>query len=137
RHRGAGGGRAGAARPGASAVAMTPRRARIALALVAVALATAGGSAAQVMRGPVQELGQNAQGEPPEVEIIEHLGAHVSTGLAFTNSEGAAVRLSDFLGRGRPVLLTFTYHTCPMLCSLVLDGAAEALAAVDLRAGRD
>jgi len=112
-------------------------RARLSLALAAVALATAGGSAAQVTRGPVQPLGQNGRVEPPEVAVTEHLGAHVSTDLAFTDSEGRAVRLGDLLDGERPVLLTFSYHTCPMLCSLVLDGVADALAATDLRAGED
>ncbi|MDX1418472.1 MAG: SCO family protein [Rubricoccaceae bacterium] len=114
---------------------MTARRARLSL-LLAAAVLTAAGSAAQVARGPSQALGQNGQVEPPSVEVTEHLGERVSPDLVFTNSAGEAVRFGDLLGE-RPVLLSFSYHTCPMLCSLVLDGVAEALGETDLRAGED
>lgn len=116
---------------------MRVRRALRALTLAAVALATAGGAGAQVAQGPVQALGQNGQVEPPEVTITEHLGETVTADLRFTDSDGRTVRLGDLFTGERPVLLTFAYHTCPMLCSLVLDGAADALAATDLRAGAD
>lgn len=115
---------------------MFARRARLAF-VAAVALATAGGGAAQVMQGRAQPLGQNGQVEPPEVAVTEHLGARVSPDLQFRDSDSRTVRLGDWLNGERPVLLTFAYHTCPMLCSLVLDGAADALAATDLRAGED
>ena len=72
------------------------------------------------------------------VGIVEDLGARVPQDAPFVDEAGRTVRLADVLGRGRPVMLTFAYHSCPMLCSLVLDGVAEAVAAEDgLRPGRD
>ena len=93
-----------------------------------------------MMSGPLPELGQTPAQEAPEVSVAEQLGERLSPavrGLRFTDSEGESVRLGDYLGRGRPVLLTFTYHSCPMLCSLVLDGAAQALAETTLQPGED
>jgi len=73
----------------------------------------------------------------PEVTVIEHLGEQVSLDTEFVDSEGETVRMGDYLGRGRPVILNFAYHSCPMLCSLVLDGLSEALRETDLEPGLD
>jgi protein SCO1/2 len=37
------------------------------------------------------------------------------------------VRLGDAFDGKRPTLLVFAYHTCPMLCSLVLDATVKSL----------
>ena len=73
----------------------------------------------------------------PEVTVIEHLGEQISPSTEFVNSEGETVRMGDFLGQGHPVILNFAYHTCPMLCSLVLDGLSEAVRETDLEPGLD
>ena len=86
--------------------------------------------------------GQEGQGALPnrlagEVGIAETLGERVPQELTFFDEAGRPVRLADLLGRDRPVALVFVYHTCPMLCSLALDGLAEAVAGTDLRVGED
>lgn len=73
----------------------------------------------------------------PTVTVTEHLGESISTDTEFVDSEGEAVRMGDYLGQGRPVILNFAYHSCPMLCSLVLDGLSEALRETDLEPGLD
>ena len=73
----------------------------------------------------------------PEVTVVEHLGERISLDTEFVDSDGETVRMGDFLGRGRPVILTFAYHSCPMLCSLVLDGLSEAVRETDLEPGSD
>ena len=106
------------------------------LTVAAVALLVTGWADAQVISGSFPELGQNATpAEPPSIEITEKLGEQVDPDLVFTDSRGREVRLGDLLEQGRPILLTFSYHTCPMLCSLVLDGAAEAVEGVGLELG--
>lgn len=73
-----------------------------------------------------------------DVGIAERFGETVPSDAPFLDESGRTVRLSGLLGRERPVLLVFVYHSCPMLCSLALDGVAEAVAATDdLRPGRD
>lgn len=72
------------------------------------------------------------------VGVVERLGVTVPSGAPFVDESGDTVRLSSVLGQERPVLLVFVYHSCPMLCSLILDGVSEAVAATDdLRPGRD
>ncbi|NNF58783.1 MAG: SCO family protein [Rhodothermaceae bacterium] len=110
------------------------RRAPIALLLVTVALLMAGGGAAQ----PSQPLGMNAEPPPaPEVTVTEQLGATIPRDIPLVNSAGEAVQIGDFLGQEQPVVLVFSYHSCPMLCSLILDGLARAVEETDLEAGAD
>ena len=55
---------------------------------------------------------------PPGVDIIENLCDHVPRDLVFRDQNGKQVKLGDFLGDGKPVLLTLVYYKCAMLCSL-------------------
>lgn len=86
--------------------------------------------------------GQEGQGPLPnrlagEIGVQEALGATVPSHLAFLDEEGERVYLASLLGRDRPVVVAFVYHSCPMLCSLILDGVSEAVAATDLQVGTD
>jgi len=77
---------------------------------------------------------------PPElvgVDIVEHLGGQVPLGATFLDAEGHAVRLGDYFDGKRPTLLVFAYHTCPMLCSLVLDATVRSLNDVGWTVGRE
>lgn len=71
------------------------------------------------------------------VGLTPRLGNQVPLDLRFTGSEGQQVALSDIFGQERPVVLTFVYHTCPMLCSLLLDGVTRALADLPFTPGRE
>ena len=53
----------------------------------------------------------------------------------FTDADGSSVRLGDLFDGKRPIVLIFAYHTCPMLCSLVLDATVNALAAIPWTVG--
>ncbi|MDW8251424.1 MAG: SCO family protein [Myxococcales bacterium] len=62
---------------------------------------------------------------PPEfqqVGIKEHLGERLPLELVLRDERGTEVKLGDFFRQGRPVVLNFVYHTCPMLCGMVLSG---------------
>ncbi|HEY1696989.1 MAG TPA: SCO family protein [Polyangiaceae bacterium] len=61
------------------------------------------------------------------VDIKENLGGALPRDAVFRDTEGNQVRLGDYLDGKRPTLLVFAYHTCPMLCSLVLDATVKAL----------
>ena len=116
---------------------------RLLLAWTAViALAVAGGAHAQVTTGggmlPID--GEEGQGPLPNrlassVGVTEHLGARVSPDLTFLDEQGRTVRLGSLMTDERPLVLAFVYHNCPMLCSLVLDGVADAVRDVDLPVG--
>lgn len=70
------------------------------------------------------------------VGLSPRLGAKVPLDVAFTLSDGTDILLKDLFGNGRPVVLTFVYHTCPMLCSALLDGLTRALMEVPWDPGK-
>jgi protein SCO1 len=51
----------------------------------------------------------------------------VPKALAFKDENGKAVTLADYFDGKRPVILTFNYSNCPMLCSLMLNGLLDGL----------
>lgn len=68
--------------------------------------------------------------KPPHTEridIIEHLGAKVPLELVFRNEDGDSVRLGQYFGQGKPVLLSLVYYECPMLCTFVLNGLVDGV----------
>jgi protein SCO1/2 len=77
---------------------------------------------------------------PPELEgvdIVEHLGQPLPRDATFLDSDGRAVKLGDYFDGKRPTVLVFAYHTCPMLCSLVLDAAVKSLNDVPWTVGNE
>jgi len=71
------------------------------------------------------------------VDVVEHLGRRLPADAALRDTEGRAVILGNYFDGKRPTLLVFAYHTCPMLCSLVLDAAVRALNDVAWTVGRE
>lgn len=61
------------------------------------------------------------------VGITEHLGAHISLDLEFTNENGKTVPLSKYFEGDLPVILTLVYYECPQLCTFVLNGLVSSL----------
>jgi protein SCO1/2 len=60
------------------------------------------------------------------VSFEQRLNAQLPLDLPFKDEAGRAVKLGDFFGR-KPVLLTFVYYDCPMLCTEVLNGVESSL----------
>ncbi len=71
------------------------------------------------------------------VDLVEHLSQSLPGDAAFRTTEGAPAKLGDYFDGKRPTLLVFAYHTCPMLCSLVLDATVKALNEVAWTVGRE
>ena len=61
------------------------------------------------------------------VTVKEQLGAPLPRDVQFTTTEGKHVRLGELLTGDLPTILTFNYTSCPMLCSLQLNGLSAAL----------
>ncbi len=71
---------------------------------------------------------------PKELEgvgITEKLDTRVPLDLHFTDESGQDVTLGQYFGARRPVILTLVYYSCPMLCTLVLNGMVDALKEID------
>lgn len=79
----------------------------------------------------VDELPEEAQG----ISIEEKTGSEVPLDLEFRDSDGQNVKLGDYLDGNLPVILTFNYSSCPMLCSAQLNGLVEAMRQIDFTAG--
>jgi protein SCO1/2 len=69
------------------------------------------------------------------VGVDERLGASIDRQLAFTDHNGRAVKIGDYLGDGKPVLLTLNYYMCPTLCNLQLNALNDGLRALSWAPG--
>ena len=71
------------------------------------------------------------------VDVVEHLDVELPRGVEFKDETGRRVRLGDYFDGKKPVILTLNYSSCPMLCSLILNGLTLGLKDVTWTAGRD
>ena len=60
-----------------------------------------------------------------QIKYDQKPGSQVSPGLIFRDETGKPVRLGDYFGK-RPIVLIPGYYSCPMLCTLVMDGVVES-----------
>ena len=65
--------------------------------------------------------------ELTDIGVDEKLGEVIPLSLVFQDETGRDVQLAEYFDGERPVVLTMTYHDCPMLCNLILDGFTAAL----------
>ena len=71
-----------------------------------------------------------------DVGLDQHLGDQVPLDLMFRDEQGKPVRLGQFFGK-KPIILTFVYFRCPMLCTQVLNGLLKSSQAVPFTMGND
>lgn len=67
---------------------------------------------------------------PAELEGIgvdEKLGTQIDGSLEFIAENGRPIQIGSYLKQGRPVVLNFVYYSCPMLCSMVLNGVTSSI----------
>jgi protein SCO1 len=112
---------------------------RLVLASVLAALAAASPARAQygLRSAPVERPKGVAAPVLADVKIEEKLGAALPLDTAFLDGKGAPFRLRDAFDGRRPVVLALVYYDCPMLCGLVLSGAAKAMRENGLELGKD
>ncbi len=87
------------------------------------------------MGSPRAQLSEELPPDLSGVTLTQRLDETLPLDLRFTDQNERTVRLGDYFGRDRPVVLTLAYLSCPMLCSLVLDAMVRALSEVDLAPG--
>jgi protein SCO1 len=78
-------------------------------------------------------------GKPAGIEnvgIDQHLNQQLPLDLPFRDESGNQVQLRQYFGN-KPVILTFVYYTCPMLCSEVQSGLTSALGVLKFTVGKD
>lgn len=72
-----------------------------------------------------------------KVDVTEHLGTTLPRSLTFKDELGRTVKLGDYFDGKHPVVLTFNYSNCPMLCSLMLNGFVAGLKQIDYVPGNE
>jgi protein SCO1/2 len=113
-------------------------RAVATLALAALATAP---SAARAQYGMRADPVERPKGMPApvleDIRIEERLGELLPLDTAFVDGQGRPFRLRDAFDGRRPVVLALVYYDCPMLCGLILSGAAKAMRENGLVLGQD
>jgi protein SCO1/2 len=69
------------------------------------------------------------------IDVAERRARSIDPKLHFVDQDGDKVELGDFLDGERPVLLTLNYFRCRVVCSVQLQGVANALKELDWTAG--
>jgi protein SCO1 len=77
---------------------------------------------------------------PPEMEhvgVSEHLNGQLPLATKFKDHTGKQVELGQFFDGKRPVVLTFAYHSCPVVCGMILNNEAQGLKGVGWTLGTE
>lgn len=71
------------------------------------------------------------------VGIDRQVGEAVPGDLVFTDANGDRVHLRRYFDGDTPVVLNLVYHSCPMLCGLMLDGFTRSLQSMEWTPGEE
>jgi protein SCO1/2 len=80
-----------------------------------------------------------ASNVPPQFKDVtfkQRLGDRLPLDVRFKDETGRDVALGEYFGK-KPVLLSFVYYQCPMLCIQVMNGISSALKALPFTPGED
>lgn len=72
-----------------------------------------------------------------KVGIQQKLKAQIPLDAVFKDESRNDVKLGDFFGKKKPVILALVYYECPMLCNEVLNGLTGSLKGINFDAGKD
>jgi protein SCO1 len=84
-------------------------------------------------------VGQSSNGLPPalvNVGFDPQLEAQIPLDTPFVDEYGKAVTLRDYSGK-KPIVLTFVYLSCPMLCNQVEETLVGSLKMISFNPGTD
>ncbi len=71
------------------------------------------------------------------VGIEQKLNEQLPLAAEFKDENGNAVKLGDYFGKEKPVILALVYYECPMLCNEVLNGLTGSLKGNSFDAGKE
>lgn len=94
------------------------------------------GAAGQIP-GAVLDMNEQPVPQLGRIRVDEHLLDPLPLDAAFLDQNGRTVTLGDYFDGERPVLLTFAYHTCPTLCSMVLNATVTSVRDTEWTAGEE
>lgn len=79
-------------------------------------------------------------GLPPALEkvgIEQKLNSQLPLDAEFKDEDGKQIKLNEYFGKGRPIVLALVYYECPMLCNEVLNGLTGSLKGIGFNAGKE
>jgi protein SCO1 len=85
-------------------------------------------------------VGPAASHLPPILQNVgfhPQLNAQMPLDIPFRDETGKLVQLGDYFHHQTPVVLTFVYFSCPMLCPELQEGVVGALRMLSFNPGRD
>jgi protein SCO1/2 len=80
-----------------------------------------------------------ASNVPPQFKDVtfkQRLGDRLPLDTHFKDEAGRDVTLGEYFGK-KPVIVSFVYYQCPMLCTQVLNGISSSLKVLPFTAGRE
>jgi protein SCO1/2 len=86
------------------------------------------------------DVGQTSRNMPAILQNVgfkPQLNAQMPLDLVFRDETGKSVRLSDYFHHQKPVVLSFVYYGCPMLCTQLEQGLVGSLRMLSFNPGRD
>ena len=72
-----------------------------------------------------------------KVGIEQRLGEQLPLDAEFKDESGNVVKLGNYFGKEKPVILALVYYECPMLCNEVLNGLTGSLRGISFDAGKE
>jgi protein SCO1 len=87
------------------------------------------GAASPQMKSPAELV--------KEIGIDQKLNSQLPLDLVFKNEAGETVKLRDYFGKNKPIILTLVYFRCPMLCSMVLNGLVAGIRPLHFQLGKE
>jgi protein SCO1/2 len=104
-------------------------------ALLTAAVVSAQGNAPGVRPDPALPSSQVPKALQ-DVSFEQRLNQQLPLELPFKDENGRTVKLGEYFGK-KPVVLTFVYYECPMLCTEVLNGLESALRVLNETVGKE
>src|SRR5215213_10004776 len=99
------------------------------------AVVSAQGNAPGVRPDPAMPSGHTPRALS-HVSFEQRLNEQLPLDLPFKDETGKTVKLGEYFGR-KPVILTFVYYECPMLCTEVLNGLESSLRVLNETVGKE
>jgi protein SCO1/2 len=116
---------------------------KLAIAALALAPALAVPGTVAVAQPMMPSASQAEIRRPAPADIVQKVGVdqkldgQVPLDATFRDESGREVRLGEYFGHGKAVVLTPVYYECPMLCTMTLNGILQAFRPLNLTIGKD
>ena len=108
-----------------------------AAALVVVACVGGVAQAEEEDTRPFSAASKPMSPEMRQIDVDEQRGTKLDPTLSFVDPAGNAVSVASLFDDERPVLLTLNYYRCRVVCSVQLNGLADALGELDWIPGKE